>query len=260
MLTLVAFLACSGDRFSPSGVTGAGGTSSSGGQTSGGAAGKGSGTGGSGVAGSEASGGSSSTAGGSGGNHMAGAAGAAVGGTNGGAGASGSSGAGGSSGDGGVGGAPGLGCPELPPPVGGFCEEDRLCTYGTHPIARCRDSFSCKGNEWSADLRDCATPPTCASLPMYPFVGASCSTLNQDCVADQNAYCVCYYDCLSVCSTDPVWHCFGPPVGCPPLLPNVGEPCTGNSTCRYGTCSSETAIDAACVDDLWTWQAAICPQ
>jgi hypothetical protein len=72
-------------------------------------------------------------------------------------------------------------------------------------------------------------------------------------------FCMCGAGCTNVC-TVPIWHCFGPPPGCPVLLPNHGQACSGSMSCSYGTCSSGTSIVASCSNGIWRWQDGVCPQ
>jgi hypothetical protein len=71
---------------------------------------------------------------------------------------------------------------------------------------------------------------------------------------------MCAANCTSICSFPPIWHCFGPPAGCPTILPNHGQPCGNAMACSYGTCASQTAVNAICETGFWTWRAALCPQ
>ena len=257
------------------GGTGRGGTSAGGSQT-GGDAGEGatggSGPGGMGGTGGSAMGGAGASSG-SGGAGMGGASG--LGGKGGFAGSGGSSGAGsggkggfagsggssgaGSGGKGGSGGAGPSMCPSSAPSPNSACSFMGHCSYGTHPLQRCRDVYACDGVRWQQTQdANCATPPSCENLPMPPIINQQCMPEGAECQG--NLYCLCAPNCSTVCSFPPIWHCFGAPGSCPAVLPNRGQPCDVNLSCVYGSCASQTGVQAICENGFWVWNGLICPQ
>jgi hypothetical protein len=233
-----------------SGGRGGGGMGGSAGTAVGGA---GAGNGGiAGRAGSSSTGGRGGTAGGG-----AGSGGAGFGGKGG----SGGAGFGGKGGSGGLGGSVQTGCPPTPPLVSTACSYSDDCTYGTHPLASCRDVYNCVQGHWQqTQAPNCGNPPSCNEASAPPVVGADCTPIGYECRLDQNVFCMCAANCASLCSLPPIWHCFGPPPSCPASLPNQGQPCSGSMTCTYGTCASQTSVRATCQNGSWNWQSGICAQ
>ena len=264
-----------GDAGEESGGTGNGGTANGGNGNAGmggmaGAPGGGTGGGGvSGMAGRAGSGGTMGGASGSGGSAGGGSSGkggsagsggsAGKGGTGGTAGTGGSGGTAGTAGTGGSGGVVNAGCPSNPPAADSNCNVNGYCMYGTHPLASCRQIMDCVGGHWKQTQAACGAPPSCSVSSEPPQVGAPCSNDGFMCRADQNVFCLCTSFCSTVC-TAPTWDCFGPPVGCPILLPNHGQPCTGSMNCAYGSCSSNTSTIASCESAVWRLRSGNCPQ
>jgi hypothetical protein len=197
---------------------------------------------------------------GSGGNGGAGGAGS---GGKGGAGSGGKGGTGGA-GSGGKGGSGGAGprmCPPDAPSAGAACSFMGHCSYGTHPLQRCRDVYACDGVRWQLTQdASCATPPSCQSLPTPPIINAQCTPEGAECQGANNLYCLCAPDCSTVCTVPPIWQCFGVPGDCPSVLPNQGQPCNVNLSCVYGSCASQTGVQAICENGAWTWLGLFCPQ
>jgi hypothetical protein len=221
----------------------------------GGAGRAGAGAGGLGGAGSGGNGGS----GGAGSGGKAGSGGAGSGGKagSGGAGSGGKAGSGGTSGTGGAG--PSM-CPPNAPSAGSACSFIGHCSYGTHPLQRCRDVYACDGARWQLTQdASCGTPPSCESLPTPPVINAQCMPEGAECLGANNLYCLCAANCSTFCSL-PIWQCFGAPGDCPAVLPNRGQPCNVNLSCVYGSCASQTGVQAICENGVWVWYGLICPQ
>jgi hypothetical protein len=240
-----------------SGGSDAGGMGGTSGASTGGA-GAGSG-GGSGRAGGGAGGVGGAGAGGKGGVGGAGAGG------KGGVGGAGSGGKGiggaGAGGKGGVGGAGPSMCPANAPSAGSACSFMGHCSYGTHPLQRCRDVYACDGVRWQLTQdANCATPASCQDLPTPPVINAQCMPDGAECQGANNLFCLCAPNCSTVCSYPPIWHCFGAPGDCPAVLPNRGQPCNVNLSCVYGSCASQTGVQAICENGAWVWYGLICPQ
>jgi hypothetical protein len=250
------------------GGAGRGGTSgtSSGGSQTGGDAGDGA-SGGSGPGGMGGSSGASmgGAGAGSGGASTTGGFGGAGSGGKGGSGGAGSGGKGGSggAGSGGKGGSGGAGpsmCPPSAPSPNSACSFMGHCSYGTHPLERCRDVYACDGVRWQQTQdATCTTPPSCQELPTPPVINAQCMPEGAECQGN-NLYCLCAPNCSTVCSVPPIWHCFGTPGDCPAVLPNRGQPCNVNLSCVYGSCASQTGVQAICENGFWVWYGLICPQ
>jgi hypothetical protein len=245
------------------GGAGRGGTSgtNSGGSQTGGEAGEGA----SGGTGPGGMGGSSGTMGGASGTFPTGGTSGTppTGGTAGTFPTGGSAGAGsGGAGSGGKGGSGGAGpsmCPPGAPSPNSACSFMGHCSYGTHPLQRCRDVYACDGVRWQQTQdANCATPPSCEDLPTPPVINAQCMPEGAECQG--NLYCLCAANCSTVCSFPPIWHCFGTPGDCPAVLPNRGQPCNVNLSCVYGSCASQTGVQAICENGFWVWYGLICPQ
>jgi hypothetical protein len=231
------------------------------GATSGGGSGRaGGGNGGIGGAGSGGKGGSGGA--GSGGKGGSGGAGSGGKGGSGGAGSGGKGGSGGAS-SGGTSGTGGGGpsmCPPNAPAAGSVCSFMGHCSYGTHPLQRCRDVYACDGVRWQLTQdASCATPPSCESLPTPPVINAECLPEGVECQGANNLYCLCAPSCITFC-TAPIWHCFGAPGDCPAVLPNRGQPCNVNLSCVYGSCATQTGVQAICENGVWVWYGLVCPQ
>lgn len=196
---------------------------------------------------------------GSGGKGGTGGAGSGGKGGTGGAGSGGKGGTGGASG--GTGGGGPTMCPSNAPSAGSACSFMGHCSYGTHPLQRCRDVYACDGVRWQLTQdASCATPPSCQELPTQPVINAQCMPEGAECQGANNLYCLCAPNCSTLCTGTPIWHCFGVPGDCPVVLPNRGQPCNVNLSCVYGSCASQTGVQAICENGVWVWLGLACPR
>lgn len=153
-------------------------------------------------------------------------------------------------------------CPKTQPTAGGGCAGDLVCTYTSDVRPECRPYAKCENSKWTIVKPACEALNACPALQ----VGKACDAqVDKPCMlsADQGIYCVCT-GCTGTggpCSTDTVWACSASAggVGCPTLPPNLGQACTGEVQCGYGSCSTSNAVSARCDGSVWDWELLACP-
>jgi hypothetical protein len=168
---------------------------------------------------------------------------------------------GGSNGSGGSAGAPlASPCPSNMPGAADSCTTaDLHCTYGDDPRPSCRSHVTCNGTSWEAGAAvSCTLDSSCPMTP--PDSGTDCLSIDQICVyPSEGSVCGCP-TCPSFCTSER-WVCSPPPSGnCPRLLPNAGQPCSGNTRCEYGACLLGDAIQTTCLDGNWIWEPLACAE
>jgi hypothetical protein len=151
-------------------------------------------------------------------------------------------------------------CPGDLPTQGHGCTDGLICTYGDDIRASCHARAQCDNGTWSVDLPQCVALDACAPI----VVGSQCDDQTaKPCTIQSSIYCVCT-GCTGVgpCTTNTVWACASGSggQGCPALIPNEGQACTGSAACTYGSCSTGEKMTATCNGTSWGWKPGICGQ
>lgn len=157
---------------------------------------------------------------------------------------------------------PSSGCPPVPPDTTAACKDGTSCTYGSDVRPACRTQFTCTMGTWSVVTPSCAPATPCSTESPAPITGGACGVANDFCVNADQTNCGCTFCQAPPCAGTDTWKCTtAEPTSCPPVLPNLGQACTGTASCTYGNCSSPNAATIAqCTKGSWTWTTAICEQ
>jgi hypothetical protein len=153
-------------------------------------------------------------------------------------------------------------CPSTAPLGGAPCTENGLrCSYGDDPYPYCRSELECRGETWTeiaARAAYCDVPIDGRCPAERPKSGSACTVdaLGTVPCAYEAVSCRCGAGLLANPGDKGSWLCFGAPenLGCPALLPNLGEGCAANGTeCWY---DPEGCLDSRlyliCQDGAWT--------
>jgi hypothetical protein len=153
-------------------------------------------------------------------------------------------------------------CPVQEPTENAPCPALNLvCSLGTSPRPECRDLWECTAGGWDERRHGCADL-TSFCPPEQPD-GSACAG-----IADPNDAGYCAYGgvlCLCACGEDAgpcPWVCHIPPTtaGCPPLVPNLGTPCSVQGTqCSYGDPCDGYGTDLYCRAATWQPGFIGCP-
>jgi hypothetical protein len=157
---------------------------------------------------------------------------------------------------------PGGVCPTAPPTASSACSPDGLaCEYGSNPDPSCNTAFMCMGGAWVDQTSGVACPPqsdcpaTFASIP----ANQDCSPQGLACAYPEGE-CICTVSFEGVDKQTPSWGCIDAVSGCPSPRPDIGTPCTAdssNASCDYGSCSGGVAL--TCKEGVWQELITPCP-
>jgi len=169
----------------------------------------------------------------------------------------------GGGGEGGEGNA-GSGCPQEAPAAGDPCAAVGLCSYGDHPLARCRTTASCVNDEFLVEPAgsSCEPDPTCPDVA--PIAGAECTSDGSQCPFSGGNMCTCTTCSGGPCGPPPPhWVCAGPTLGCPPQMPNSGVTCpdfNAGLLCSYGDACNGGQLAECEASGSWQWVYTMCPR
>ncbi len=143
-------------------------------------------------------------------------------------------------------------CPSSPPPLASACDKGLVCTYGAHPNADCRASYTCGDSGWTTKTPTCPPVVPCKNLSVIPVIGKSCTGIDagvpSGTVRSQpDPKNLCHCTCSACSPGQEQWECAGPVFGCPDVIPNRGRPCTkpnGSNSCPYYGCAFGWATEA----------------
>lgn len=139
-------------------------------------------------------------------------------------------------------------CPAALPRHGSPCpytEEGYIeCSYGSNPVPWCRPRALCGFDGWRVFSGSECLATTC---PTTAAPGAACEDFSGSCYYADGTLCTCARGRT---------ECHSPNAGCPPLLPNTGDRCTGEvRTCGYGAITvgpdAIIGVTADCRDGCW---------
>ncbi len=160
-------------------------------------------------------------------------------------------------------------CPSSPPPLTSACAKGLVCTYGAHPNADCRVSYTCTDSGWTKKTPICDPVTPCKNLPQLPVIGKPCTDIDAGVLSgtacsqtDPKILCRCVCIGAGCQPGKEEWSCAGPLVGCPDVLPNQGQPCTKpnpSNSCPYYGCTFGWATEAKCKNSTWQWFPLSCP-
>jgi hypothetical protein len=150
-------------------------------------------------------------------------------------------------------------CPLKAPHAGGGCADGLVCTYGDDLRASCRRRAQCQAGHWTLSEPKCEALVACSPIVQ----GTKCDPAKAPpCTLEEHILCVCS-SCGSggPCASETVWKCAAGSGGqlCPKEPPNLGQSCSVNVTCPYGSCSINEGVEATCDGKTWAWESLICP-
>jgi len=153
-------------------------------------------------------------------------------------------------------------CPTTPPTPGVSCSPNTLaCEYGSNPDPNCNQLFECGAGKWQDRSTHTVCPPQSDCPADYASVPAnqSCSPQSLTCAYAQGE-CICTTNFGGLQMQNPAWDCFPATTGCPSPRPDIGSPCTSdtsNQQCDYGACSGGVALE--CNQGEWQQVTTPCP-
>ena len=165
-------------------------------------------------------------------------------------------------------------CPLYPAIEGADCSSiGATCEYGSSPDQRCNTTLSCEPDvnafsTWTARPSVLCPSYECPRGASAPIDGTPCSLPTTDAGAptDADELACPMTDGICACSTgiDPkhaharVWVCVKASSSCPATRPLVGQPCSFDQTCDYGSCAFKQGMRMECKEGLWTSASASC--
>jgi hypothetical protein len=155
-----------------------------------------------------------------------------------------------------------------PEPESPCSRPDLVCEYGQDPRPIClvhahciRTSANADAGAWRVESRDCgALPDVMCPATVDEAKDKACTPKDAWCTYAGGRRCHCT-DCRpgptqDFCTGMAVWHCEPvPDRGCPPSVPRLGTPCTGNTVCQYG-CEWGAR---SCERGVWVLGSSQCP-
>ena len=151
-------------------------------------------------------------------------------------------------------------CSMAPPVPGDTCSNATVvCTYGDSPRPECHQAWTCPSGVWLAGPT-CVPPAEGFCPTLQPTDGDPCSVADAsdhvNCVYSDTTLCAC--ECAAVLGggcTPTQFRCHTAPAtsGCPPTIPNIGEPCLVQGTqCVYGNpCNNGLGAAILCRSGVW---------
>lgn len=158
--------------------------------------------------------------------------------------------------------APADGAPCTPPPSASAWATAH-CSWGDDPRPACRTTAVCSTDgSWAVTTPSCTGPALPAACPSpAPDSGTVCSDASLGCWYDDGRRCRCsscqggtqYPVCQPI--DPPEWACFSPRAGCPPVIPQAGDPCSTPNL----DCGPNCELEVVCPDGVWVWLRGDCP-
>lgn len=165
-------------------------------------------------------------------------------------------------------------CPLHPAIEGADCSAlGATCEYGSSPDQRCNTTLSCEPdvssiNTWTARPSVLCPSYECLRGASAAIEGTPCALPASDggAPADADELACPMSDGICACSTgtDPahaharVWVCVKPSSSCPSTRPLVGQSCSFDQTCDYGSCAFKQGMRMECKQGVWSSASASC--
>jgi hypothetical protein len=149
-----------------------------------------------------------------------------------------------------------------------------ICEYGSSPDMHCNTTFACtpqidQALRWEARTSILCATYACPAGDRDSIDGTPCALPAQDGAAPSSTdELVCpFSDGLCACTTGPDaahsherrWVCVKPTNGCPTGRPLVGQQCSSDRACDYGSCDFKRGTRMECQSGVWVTGEAECP-
>jgi hypothetical protein len=163
-------------------------------------------------------------------------------------------------------------CPANEPHEGDSCSGASLvCWYGDSGRPDCRDIWECESDVWHSTRTGCAELPNGFCPTSEPDSSVACQAIHDpnsrgDCVYPGGLLCDCpcaqtVTDAGGFICGPTQFICYDPPTtsGCPPIAPNIGNPCTVHGVqCVYANPCDGLGVAVLCRAGVWSLGFANC--
>jgi len=147
-------------------------------------------------------------------------------------------------------------------------QPNAVCEQGQSPDSKCNTLFVCANDSQFGAYWTEQTAPSCNTIcpdPSQIVDGAPCE-LGDAGGPEAELHCTTSLGtCACTTGRDGThaharkWVCTKPAASlCPPSRPMLGQPCSGQRSCDYGSCVSKRGMRMICEDDVWQTEVATC--